>query len=183
MEENQIIQGVVDALTGKVLYEFTIQVRHIEPVIQPKQKLWDRIGRKSVVAVIEPETERSFTIWPCVVSNQYRIAARANSLPKDLFDDDTKMFGYVQEHLPTMVYIIAAAVQNNYLEPDPDLITFFERNLDNLDIVQILAASLQGANMQSFLTSIVLMSGEAKILKPKTSPNEGSELIASHTAP
>ncbi len=175
MEDNQIISGVVDALTGKMIYEFTINVKHIEPVIQPKQKWVDKLLRKPLPIADEPETQRSFQIWPCVVVNQYRIAGAAVTLPIDLFDDETKMLGYVNEHLPKMVYIIAAAVQNDYREPDQELITFFERNLDNTDIIQLLAASLQATNMQSFLTSIVLMNGTAKILKPETSPIDGSE--------
>lgn len=174
MNDTQIVQGVVDALTSKLLYEFKVKVKHVEPVIQPKRSLWDRISRKPVER-IQPETERSFKIWPCVAINQYRIAGKALSLPDELFDDDTKTLSLVPEHLPTIIYIIAAAVQNNYLEPDPELITFFERNLDNPDIVQILAASLQAANMQDFSTSIVLMNGMATIVKPKTSPQDGRE--------
>lgn len=181
MKDNQIIQAVVDALTGKVIYEFTIKVNHVEPVVKPKRSVLDWILRKPLPASPEPEIERSFHIKPCVVANQYRISAKALSLPVDLFEEEEKMLAYVPEHLPTMVYIIAAAVQNNYLEPDPELITFFERNLDNLDIAELLVASLQGTNMQSFLTSIVLMNGIASILKPKTSPIDGSGLIASHT--
>lgn len=179
MENNNVIQAVVDALTGKVIYEFTVKVNYLEP--RPKRKFLDRILRRKLQQSPEPEKERSFKIRPCVVANQYRISAKALSLPVDLFEEQEKMLVYVPEHLPTMVYIIAAAVQNNYLEPDPELITFFERNLDNLDISELLVASLQGTNMQSFLTSIVLMKGTAKILEPKSSPLDGSELIASHT--
>lgn len=182
MKDNQIIQAVVDALTGKVIYEFTIRVNYIEPISQPKRSFLDKILRRPAPTDPEPERERLFQIRPCVVTNQYRISAKALSLPVDLFEEQEKMLAYVPEHLPTMVYIIAAAVQNNHLEPDLDLITFFERNLDNLDIADLLVASLQGTNMQSFLTSIVLMNGMAKILEPKSSPLDGSGLIASHTA-
>jgi hypothetical protein len=186
MEGKEIIRGVVDALTGKMTYQFTVPLRVIEPVIQPepiippKQSLWDRmkgIPKPEIVypELIEPEKERSFTIYQSVVINQYRIAGKALSFPNDLFEEEEKMLAYVPQHLPTMCYIIAAAVQNNYKEPDPELIKFFEYNLDNVDILQILVASLQAANMQAFLTSIVLMNGMAKILEPKASPQDGSE--------
>ena len=175
MQDSQIIQSVVDTLTGKMTYEFTVPVRVVEPFVEPKRTLWDWICNKPVEPMKEPETERTFTIFPTVVINQYRIAGKALSLPADLFEEEEKMLAYVPEHLPTMVYIIAAAVQNNHLEPDPELITFFERNLDNIDIVQILVGAMAGTNMQSFLTSIVLMNGVAKILKPETSPIDGSE--------
>jgi hypothetical protein len=175
MEDKQIISAVVDTLTGKVLYEFTIKVRRVVPVEQPKRSLWDKIMRKPVLIPSEPETERTFQIWPAVAVNQYRIAGAAVKLPVDLFEDPTKMLAYVPEHLPTMIYIIAAAIQNDYCEPEKEQITFLEKNMDNLDIAQALAASLQGANMQAFTTSILLMQGEAMILTNEGSPIDGSE--------
>jgi len=180
MQENQIIRAVVDVLTGKVIYEFTIQVRKVKPVLPPKLTIWEKLKGVKPPTAPEPETERTFQIFPAVVVNQYRIAASALSLPVDLFDDPTRMLAYVPAHLKTMVYIIAAAVQNNEEEPDPELIRFFELNLDNPDIVQILSASLQGTHMQSFLSSILLMQGEATILTSEGSPTDGSESIASH---
>jgi hypothetical protein len=177
MEDYKIIQSVVDSLTGKMTYEFTVPIRVVQPVKQPKRAFWDWVRRKPKPDAVEPERERSFKIYQCIVANQYRIAAKALSLPVDLYenDEEDRMLSYVPEHLPTMIYIIAAAVQNNHLEPDPELIQFFERNLDNTDIEQLLAASLQATNMQSFLISIVYMNGMANILKPKASPQDGSE--------
>ncbi|WPU91792.1 hypothetical protein SNE25_20965 [Mucilaginibacter sabulilitoris] len=176
MTKNTIISKAVDVLTAKELYRFTIPVRYVEPVAAPpKLTRWEKLRGVKPEPIPEPETERSFEIWPAVVVNQYRIAGAAVTLPTDLFEDATKMMAYIPEHLPTMIYIIASAVQNNYLEPDPELIKFFERNLDNYDIEDILAASLQAVNMQSFMTSIVLMNGVAKILKIKTSPDDGRE--------
>jgi len=175
MEDNQIIRAVVDTLTGKMTYEFTVPVRVVEPVPIAKYTWLDRVLRKPIPKPVLPETERSFKIYQSVVVNQYRIASSALSLPEDLFEEEAKMLSYVPQHLPTMCYIIAAAVQNNYKEPDAELIKFFEYNLDNIDVLEILAASMQSANMQAFLTSIVLMQGTATILKPKASPQDGSE--------
>lgn len=167
MEDKNIISAVVDALTGKVIYKFSVPVRYI-----PERSLFDRLLRKPN----NQEKERHFEIWPCVVANQYRIAGKAITLPTELYEDSTKMLLHVNDHLPTMVYIIAAAIQNDHLEPAADLIQFIERNFDNEDIYQALLASLQGQNLQSFLNSIVLMNAQAEILDPKkTSPVDGSE--------
>ena len=174
MQDTQIIQSVVDSLTGKMIYQFTVPVRTPESPLAVKRSLWDWLRRKPV-PVATVETERTFTIYPTVVANQYRIAGKALGLPTELPDDESGMLALVPEHLSTIIYIIAASIQNNHLEPDAELITFLERNLDNVDIAQILAASMQGANMQSFLISIVLMNGTATILTPKTSPQDGSE--------
>ncbi|MNL83089.1 hypothetical protein D3C87_2106450 [compost metagenome] len=44
-----------------------------------------------------------------------------------------------------------------------------------------LLAAFDNSGMQAFSNSIVLMKGTATILETKTSPKDGSELIASHT--
>jgi hypothetical protein len=181
MEDKLIIKSVVDELTGKMVYEFMVKIKVVEEVPAAALSFWDKLLRKPKPIPVQPETQRQFQIYPCVVVNQYRIAAMAVTLPDDLYDEEALMLAYVPEHLPKMLYIIAAAIQNNYKEPDPELITFLERNLDNIDISTLLMTSLQATNMQAFMTSIVLMSGIAKILTPQTSPREGRELIASHT--
>lgn len=172
MTDNQIITAAVDALTGKTIYEF--DVVNINP---SKRTLLDKLLRKPLA----PQSRR-FVIKPTVVGVQERIAASALSLPTDLFEDQSKMLAYVPEHLPTMIYIIACAIENREEEPDSELLHYLKWNLDNLDVLQILAASLQQANMQSFLISITLMNGLAKILQVSVNPLDGSELIASHTA-
>lgn len=187
MDDNQIISAAVDALTGKMIYSFTLVNKCPEypPVIpDPKRTIWDKLFRRPIVKAVQlpqPDLERTFEIWPCVAANQLRIAAKALSLPVDLFDKQAKMLAYIPEHLPTMIYIIAAAVQNNFKEPEQELITYIERNIDNLDIMHVLGASLQNTNMEAFTHSIVLMSGPARIVQPKASPLDGRELIASHT--
>ena len=170
MTDNQIITAAVDALTGKTIYEF--DVVNLNP---SKRTLLDKLLRKPLA----PQS-RHFVIKPTVVANQYRIASKSLSLPVDLFEDQSKMLAYVPQHLPTMIYIIAAAITNTRDEPSSELIAYLEDNLDNLDVLQILAASLQSANMQSFLISITLMNGLAKILTTSVNPLDGSELIASH---
>lgn len=174
MIDYDIISSAVDALTGKQIYSFTIKNKHPQTI---RRKFFDWLLRKPIV---QPTLERTFDIYPTVVANQYRIAAKALSLPKDLFDDATLMLAYVPVHLATMVYIIASAIQNTYEEPEAELIEYIERNADNIDIAQALGASLQATNMQSFSISIVLMNGTATFLNPKASPQDGRELIASH---
>ena len=172
MTDNQIITAAVDALTGKTIYEFDVVNRN------PKRlTVLDKLLRKP----LQPD-KRHFIIKPTVVANQYRIASKSLSLPVDLFEDQSKMLAYVPQHLPTMIYIIACAIENREEEPDSELLHYLKWNLDNPDVLQILAASLQSANMQSFLISITLMNGLAKILTTSVNPLDGSELIASHTA-
>ena len=188
MTDNQIITAAVDALTGKTIYEFDLVNRtykFIPTPPDPKRTVLDKVFFRPIIKAEVPtqmEKSRHFVIKPTVVANQYRIASKSLSLPVDLFEDQSKMLAYVPEHLPTMIYIIAAAITNTRDEPNSELITYLEDNMDNIDVLQVLAASLQSANMQSFLISITLMNGLAKILQVSVNPLDGSELIASHTA-
>jgi hypothetical protein len=170
-EERKIISAAIDTLTGKVLFTLRVPIRWT-----PKKKWWD--FRKKKV-----ETERVYQIWPSVVCNQIRIIGKALSLPAEIYEETTQMFPIFAEHQRTMLYIVAAAIQNNHLEPDPELILFLERNVEGQDLLDAMMASLQQLNMQAFFDSIVLMNGTVKIVSPKekTSPLDGSELIASHT--
>lgn len=170
-ENRKIISAAIDTLTGRVLFTLRIPVRWT-----PKRKWWDFRKRKV-------ETERVYEIWPTVVCNQFRIIGKALTLPDEVYEEATQMFPLFAEHQRTMLYIVAAAIQNNHLEPDSELILFLERNLPGEDIYEALHASLQQVNMQAFFDSIVLMKGTVNIVSPreKASPLDGSELIASHT--
>lgn len=174
-EEDKIVSAAIDTLTGKLLFTLNIPLRCL-----PKAPWWKRLFKKKVAH----ERLRTYEIWPCVVANQFRIVGKALTLPKQIYDEPNLLFPIFEEHQRTMVYIVAAAIQNNHLEPDAELITFHERNIDGETILTALQASLQQANMQSFFDSIVLMNGLVEIVSPsqtKSSPLDGSELIASHT--
>ena len=174
-EEDKIVSAAIDTLTGKLLFTLNIPVRWM-----PKVPWWKRLFKRKVVQ----EKIKSFEIWPCVVANQFRIVGKALTLPKEIYDDANLLFPIFEENQRTMLYIVAAAIQNNHLEPDPELIKFLENNIDGETMLTALQASLQQANMQSFFDSIVLMNGLVEIVSPsqtKSSPLDGSELIASHT--
>lgn len=174
-EENKIVSAAIDTLTGKLLFTLNIPVRWL-----PKVPWWKRLFKRKVVQ----EKFRSFEIWPCVVANQFRIVGKALTLPKEIYDEPNLLFPIFEENQRTMLYIVASAIQNNHLEPDTSLIKFLENNIDGETILTALQASLQQANMQSFFDSIVLMNGLVEIVSPsqtKSSPLDGSELIASHT--
>lgn len=182
MNENFILKSVTDTLTGKKIHEITVRIRVPEKAPVAKRSLLDRLLRRPKPAPVEPETHRTFEIWPCVVKNQYRIAGNAAMLIDGLHDDHSENIQFIEENLPIVAYIVAAAIQNNHLEPEPSLIEFIENNFDGDDLYLALRASFDNYCMQSFSNSIVLLKGTVTVLKPKASPKEGSELIASHTA-
>lgn len=179
MQEKEILQGIADTITGK---PFTITIPIICKPEQPKRTLLERLLRKPLPP--EPPKERVITISPCVVANMYRVAGRACSLPEEIISGSLTeaVLPLIPVHLPNIVYIVAAGIQNDHLEPDPELITFIERNFEQDQLFECMYEAIEGLKLQSFLNSIVLAKGTVKILQPETSPNDGSELIASHTA-
>jgi len=172
MQDNAILKSVTETLTGKALHEMVVPIRW-----RPKISFWERIKNWRSP---KPEPTRTLTFFPSVVANQYRIAGEAALLPKELWDDVSMNIIMLPEHQPRIVYMVAAAIQNNHLEPEQELITFIERNLTGRQLREALIASFQTLEMEAFTDTIVLMKGTVNILK--TSPNDGSELIASHTA-
>lgn len=177
-EEAKILKMVAETFTEKPNYKITVDVLVPDPI--KKITFWDRIRG---VKAEEPESERTFTFHPCVVGNMYRIAGKAVTLPKEILSNDLSesVIPLIPDHLPTIVYIIASAIQNNHLEPEPDIIRFIERNFNHEQLFVCLHKSIENLGMQSFLSSIVSARGTVKVLNPETSPEDGSELIASHT--
>lgn len=188
MEEREILKSVTDTLTGKRIFEITVPVKwrpkYVAPPL-PKYTLLDWIlRRKRPQPEPEPaqETHRTFEMWPCVVANQYRIAGNAALLTDQMSDNHSDNIQLIIDNQPLVVYIVASAIQNNHLEPDPELVEFITNNFDHEDLYTSLRAAFSNMGMQSFSNSIALLKGTVKILKPdqEASPVDGKELIASH---
>lgn len=182
MEERFILKSITDTLTSKRVHQITVKVRFVVEPEKVRYTIWDWLSRRPRPLQPEPETHRTFEIWPCVVKNQYRIAGNAAMLVDSMSDDHSDNVKLILDNQPIVAYIVASAIQNNHLEPDPKLVEFIENNFDGEDLYTALQASFDNLGMQAFSNSIVLLKGTVTILKPETSPNDGSELIASHIA-
>lgn len=115
-------------------------------------------------------TEKTFTFTLSVVANMTRIAKVAMNLPQELFGNTAEemLMDKIQECSKDMVYIIAAGIQNNRLEPDPELMTFIENNFDSKSLHEAFQITIAQLGLYYFMRSIVLISGSSSILKPKT---------------
>lgn len=184
MQENQIISAIADVLSEKPRYEFTVPIREPKITVRPKRTLWNWIMRKPVAVSPPVELTRTFTVYPPVVNNMYRIAGRAANLPQEVVKGTVAeiILPLIYAHKDDIIYIIAAGIQNTKREPDAELMEFIGDNFDAEDLFNCLQAVLGGEWMQHFFNSIALAKGTVKILTPKASPLDGSESIASHTA-
>jgi hypothetical protein len=177
MQNRKVHQGVVNTFTEKPKLTFTVPVSWVPPVEPVKRSLFDKVFRGKAIQLPSVETERTFTIYPCKVANMWRLAGAASELPEEIREGTLAeiVLPLINDHLTTIVYIVAAGIQNNHEEPSPDLIQFIERNFDSEDLYTALFPVLENIRMQSFLNSIVLAKGTVNILKPKASPTDGSE--------
>lgn len=176
MQDKDILQGVAETLIGSASYTITVPIK--EPIVH-NRTFWDRLLRRPIVKI---ETERTFIINQCVVGNMYRVASRAVTLPHEILSGTQaqSILPIINDHLHTMVYIVAAGIQNTKDEPEAELIEFIQDNFVAEDLYNSLLPVLENLGMQSFLNSIALVRGTVKILEPNASPLDGSELIASH---
>jgi hypothetical protein len=177
MTNRNIQQGVVNTFTEKPKFTITVPISWAPTLTPVKRSLFDLVFRGKGIQEAAAPTERTFIIHPCKVANMWRIAAAATDLPDEIKNGGLAeiTLPLIKDHLETIVYIVAAGIQNTHEEPAPDLITFIERNFDNEDLYNTMFPVLENIGMQSFFNSIVLAKGTVKILEPKTSPTDGNE--------
>lgn len=183
MNDKEIYQGVANSFTEKKKFSITVPVswRPDAPPPPPpvKRSLFERLFKPAPIQLHTPvpPSEETFTIYPCKLANMARIAGASVTLPDAIKDGGLAevVLPLIPGHLPTIIYIVAAGIQNNHEEPSQELITFIERNFDGEDLYACLYPVLEQVQMQSFLNSIVLAKGTVSILKEKTSPTDGSE--------
>lgn len=162
--EDKIISASIDTFLEKAKYTLTV------PLLSPKRTLWDWIRRKPI------ETERSFTIYPCKAANMARIAHAALTMPTEIIAD-TKAEAYlplINECMDTVLYVVAAGIQNNQHEPEQSLIDFLKINCDAIDLLHAAYYVMENVNMESFSNTTVLIRGAISIIK-KTGPIDRSE--------
>lgn len=163
--EDQIISASVDTFLEKPQF-LTVRIKKPK-----KQTLWHKILR------LKPETERIFTIHPCVAANMGRIAGVAVLMKNKLSGESPQevLLPLLKDNRKDVIYSIAAGIQNDRLEPDPKLIYFLEDNLNAFDMEKALEIILDAKWLTSFFNSIVLITGSVSILRKETSPLDRSE--------
>jgi hypothetical protein len=165
MKDRDILAGISDVITDKP-YSFIVQINN---PVRPKRTLLQILKKESP----DIETEREIIIRPSVVGTMFRIAGASAKLP-DLDNLKTVGLDLIPKYMPDILYIVAAAIQNNDSEPDKKLIKFIEQNFTQNQIFLALYKSIEGVGLQSFINSIVLASATTEVLRP-ASPQDGSE--------
>jgi hypothetical protein len=166
MEEKEMLKHVADITIGRKIKDLIIPVRRYSIL----QRVLNWITR-------DKKKYKVFELYPSVTGNMIRIAERAGRLPDELLGNALYEIALplISKHGKDVIYIVAAGIQNNKHEPSKRLIEFITWNFQTQDLYDALMPILNGANMQAFMNSTILIKGTDSILKPRIDPMDGSE--------
>lgn len=166
MEEQQILNRVADLTIGRKIKDLVIPIRFYTR----QQRFINWITRNK-------KKYKIFELYPSVTGNMIRIADRAMLLPDELVGNSLYEIAIplISKHGEDVIYIVAAGIQNNKNEPSKELLSFVRDNFTNELIYEALYPILEGAGMQAFTSSTILIKGTDSILKPRIDPIDGSE--------
>lgn len=111
--------------------------------------------------------ELKFNLRKIRVGNRERIAAKLFDFPE--FERDQtyiykRVFQLTVDHQETMNYVVAVALQNDRNEPSKQLLDAVKWIDDKL-FAYILEQAISSVDVENFLSSIVVISGTAKLMK------------------
>ena len=166
MEEAEILKRVADLTIGRKLRDLVIPIRYYTR----KEKFINWVTRNK-------KKYRVFELYPSVTGNMIRIADKAMLLPDELIGNSLYELAIplISKYGDHIVYIVAAGIQNNKLEPSRQLLAFVRDNFTSELLYDALYPILEGAGMQAFTSSTILIKGTDSILKPRIDPIDGSE--------
>lgn len=154
MEEKDIKKKAIETLID--------QGEEIRIPILPKNlfhKILQRIGLK--------KKELVFCLRKIRVGNRERIAAKLFDFPEFERDDTyiyKRVFQLTVEHQEVLNYVVAVALQNDRNEPSKELLEAVKWIDDKL-FTYILDQSISAIDIENFLSTIVVVSGTAKLMK------------------
>ena len=122
--------------------------------------------KKLLKAAITTDEVRTVEFTTCMACNMKRIVSAALLLPDELFGVKLKDIALPQinNNLDKLIYIVAAGIQNNSKEPEPELIDFVKNNFDHEQLLEGFNYTINQLGMQSFVGCLVIARG-SKILK------------------
>lgn len=166
MEENEILSRVADLTLGRKIKDLVIPVRSYSKW----ERFFNWITRNK-------KKYKVFELYPSVTGNMIRIADRAMRLPDELVGQSLYEIAIplISKHGEDVIYIVAAGIQNNKHEPAKELLAFVRDNFTGELLYDALYPILEGAAMQAFTSSTILIKGTDTILKPRIDPIDGRE--------
>ncbi len=158
--KEELLQAVADTVTEKPA---TLNID-----IRPKNKFHSWLIKHKI-----SPSKRFFPIKPQRVGNIYRIAGRAVSFNVagvlEANDPVGILMKLMHEHGDDIIYIVASVIQNDHREPTKKMLDIVKNEFVIDDLYTVLEVGLATYNVQSFLNSIVLITG-VNALNIETSP-------------
>ncbi len=167
----EIVKAAIDNLTGEQIFEFSITEK------APKIRWW-QFWKKQ-----QEDTVHTFKIFPTLLGTQRRIASLGFDLINKEFTDESEIIKVIPDNTPILINVLGLFITNSKEWPSEKLLDLLEWHLTNERMKEIIAACIVSMRLEGFMSSTVLIAGMPQALIPKTGPNDGSELIASHKQP
>jgi len=125
-------------------------------MIKPNGKLHAWLQKIKIMPV-----KKSFTMHPLVLFNLQRVSRMILKI-----DPDATTKGFVdtshhliQDHVDTVLQIISIAIKNTTANPSRRLVKLLKNNLNNEEVMKLLAYVMIQMDLKSFVLSINLMRG------------------------
>lgn len=169
MTEQEIIDKVTALTIGKKIRDVVVPIREF-PV-------WKRWANALLPRRYRFKPYKIFEVYESVSGNAFRIANVAMGLPEEILGNTMYEISLplIHKHHKDIVYVVATGITNSKAEPPSSLIDLLAWNLPYDELYEILNAILDGAGMQAFINSTILIKGTDSILKPRIDPIDGSE--------
>ncbi|WP_026463487.1 hypothetical protein [Adhaeribacter aquaticus] len=168
MEDKEVLKQVVDNLvdTPDVL---TVSVK-------PRNR-WQELLMKYKLL----PAKREYKIYRLKVGNAYRVSKAVLEIPSDIVNLNERslkdMHTLLINHIDTIIYVVAVALQNSREEPSKALLNRIRWDFNDQELLSVLVYVIQKLDLTTFTNSIALARG-ADILSLKASPAENAEIIA-----
>ncbi len=164
MEKINVLQGVSDAVTQETFY--------FEITIPPTDRLHALLQRWK----IKPE-KRTFKIAPLTLGSAMRISKLMIDVEFKGSVDISSMTEALHASGDKMAQVIGIAIKNRKAEPSQALVDLLKWNLSAAELKTLTSIVIKSLNIESFLTTIILMKGVNVLELKATKPDEMSPSV------
>lgn len=169
MEKINILQSVSDAITEE---SFSFDI-----TLSPENELDRRLQRWK----LRPE-KRSFQISPLKIGSAMRISKLMLDVEFKGAIDISSMTETIYGSGEKMAEVIAIAITNRKGRPSRSLVNLLKWNLTSSELKTLTSAVVKSINIESFLTTIILMKGVNVLELGETKPKEMSPSVPGNTS-
>ncbi|AMR32385.1 hypothetical protein A0256_13615 [Mucilaginibacter sp. PAMC 26640] len=131
---------------------------------------------KRLLNIGPKEITSNFLIESQVLASCMLIAKKAEELPISILQGAAGevLIPLYEEHLPKLIWIVAAAITNRGQQPSSKLVALLTKHLTTDQILEGCFEAFEAMNMQAFYDGIAVFKGPLTVLNPVDLPENNS---------